>query len=150
VSGRQRAVILILAAVVAVAAFLVLRPEDEGDAPEPAQTGQPRATPAVPDEETAPRTQPETRAREPQEIRVRGGKPVGGIQTIEAEEGDTVRFRVITETPQEIHLHGYDITRNTTGSRPTAEFRVRADETGIFELEVHGTRTQIAELKVEP
>jgi hypothetical protein len=74
---------------------------------------------------------------------------VGGVQTIEAKQGDTVRFRVQTETRQEVHLHGYDLTENSTSGRP-AEFRFEADETGIYELEIHGTHTQIGELKVEP
>ncbi len=141
---------LVLAAVVAVAAFLILRPEDEGDSPQPAREGPPRATPAAPPEETDA-TQPEARPQEPevQTIRVRGGEPVGGIQTIEAEQGDTVRFRVRTETPQEVHLHGYDVFENTTATR-AAEFRVRADETGVFEIELEGSHTQIGELKVEP
>ena len=144
--------VLVLAAVVAVAAFLILRPEDEGDAPEPAQKGTPRATPAVPPEETTPRTQPEEPPEEPEvpTIRVSGGEPVGGIQTIEGEEGDTVRFRVRTETPQEVHLHGYDVSKHTSGGSKPVEFRVKADETGVFEIELEGSHTQIGELKIEP
>lgn len=138
--------ILVLAAAVAVAAFLVLRPEDEGDAPEPAQTGTPRATPAVPPQET---TTPEARAPEPPTIRIRGGEPVGGVETIEAERGDTVRFQVASDAVHEVHLHGYDVFERVAPRRP-AEFRVKADETGVFEIELEGSHTQIAELKVEP
>ena len=149
-SGPRRATILILAVVIAVAAFVVLRPDDEDD--DDSQRGTPTAQPAP--TSTAPdATKPEPNAepREPavQLVRVRGGRPVGGVQTVEAKEGDTVRFRVQTETPQEIHLHGYDLYENSTAERP-AEFRFEADETGIFEIELHGTATQIAELKVEP
>jgi FtsP/CotA-like multicopper oxidase with cupredoxin domain len=141
-------VLIVVAAVIAAGAFLVLRPEDE-DEPERAETtAQPADTAPQP---TAPQqTTPEARPQEPEipTVRVRGGRPVGGVQTIEAERGDTVRFRVRTETPQEIHLHGYDITENSTAGKP-AEFRFEADESGIYEIEVHGTHTQIAELKVE-
>ena len=142
---------LVLAALVAVGAFLVLRPDDEDDAPEQSQKGTPRATPAVPPEQTTTQTQPE-KPPEPEipTIRVRGGKPVGGIQTIEAKQGDTVRFRVLTETPQEVHLHGYDITKNTKGGSTPVEFQVKAKETGVFEIELERSHTQIAELKVEP
>lgn len=141
--------LIIVAAVVAVGAFLVLRPEDEEDAPEPApatQATEPRTTTPS---ETEPPPTAEPREPEVQLVRVRGGRPVGGVQTIEAKRGDTVRFRVQTETPQEVHLHGYDLYEDTTSERP-AEFRFEADETGIFEIEIHGTHTQIAELKVEP
>lgn len=142
-SGAQRAVLIVVAAVIAVGAFLVLRPEDE-DEPERAETT------AQPADTTPQQTAPEARPREPeiQTIRVRGGRPVGGVRTIEAERGETVRFQVRTETPQEVHLHGYDISENSTAKDP-AEFRFEADETGIFEIEIHGTHTQIAELKVE-
>ena len=149
-SGARRATILVVAVVIAVAAFVVLRPDDEGD--DDAQRGTPTAQPAT-TSTTPTETQPtpEAQPKEPtvQLIRVRGGRPVGGVQTVEASEGETVRFRVQTETPQEVHLHGYDLTENTTGDKP-AEFRFKADETGIFEIEIHGTHTQIGELKVEP
>jgi hypothetical protein len=145
-------VLIIVAAAIAVGAFLLLQPEDEDsgdDAPSTAATQ--TQTQTEPELTTPSETQPQARPKEPEveTVRVKGGRPVGGVQTLEAEEGETVRFRVITETPQEVHLHGYDITENSTAERP-AEFRFKADETGIFEIEIHGTHTQIAELKVEP
>ena len=143
-SARQRAVLLVAAVAVAVVAFVALRPEDE-DTPERAQQGTPRATPAAPPGSTDARPP----APEVQTVRVRGGEPVGGIQTIEVERGDTVRFRVRTETPQEVHLHGYDLIERSSADRP-AEFRLVADEAGIFEIELERTHTRIAELKVEP
>ena len=149
-SGAQRAAILGLAAIIAIAGFLVLRPDDGDD--DDSQRGNPTAQPA-PTTTTPSETEPAPTAtpKEPEVrlIRVRGGRPVGGVQTIEANEGETVRFRVQTETPQEVHLHGYDLTESTTSDRP-AEFRFKADQTGIYELEIHGTHTQIGELKVEP
>jgi hypothetical protein len=134
-------VLVIVATVIAVGAFLVLRPEDE-DESEPAPATSPQAP--------APETTPEPRPREPeiQTVRVRGGRPVGGVQTIEVERGETARFRVRTEMPQEVHLHGYDITENSTATKP-AEFRFEAGESGVFEIELERTHTQIAELKVE-
>jgi FtsP/CotA-like multicopper oxidase with cupredoxin domain len=148
-SGAQRATVLVVAAVVAIAAFLVLRPSDDDDSDDsPPQT---QAAPAQTEPGATPETTPQAEAREPevQLIRVRGGRPVGGVQTIEASQGDTVRFRVQTETPQEVHLHGYDLTEESSAGRP-AEFRFKAEDTGIYELEIHGTHTQIGELKVEP
>jgi hypothetical protein len=71
------------------------------------------------------------------------------VQTIEVKSGETAHFQVSTETPQEVHLHGYDLEESSTAGEP-AEFHFEADETGIFEIEIHGTGTQIGELKVEP
>ena len=142
-SGGQRAVLVIVTIVVAVGAFLVLRPEDEDSQPADTTTTQPADTTTAPEQPEEP-AEPEIET-----IRVRDGQPVGGVQTIEVEQGETARFRVSTETPQEVHLHGYDIEESSTAERP-AEFSFEAAETGIFEIEIHGTGTQIGELKVEP
>jgi hypothetical protein len=136
---------VIVTAVLAIGAFVVLRPDDED--PEPATT-----TTQATDTTTAPeRTTPEANPQEPEvdTIRVRDGQAVGGVQTIEVKRGETAHFQVSTETPQEVHLHGYDLEESSTADRP-AEFHFEADETGIFEIEIHGTGTQIGELKVEP
>jgi FtsP/CotA-like multicopper oxidase with cupredoxin domain len=151
-SKAQRAAILGLAVLVAIVAFLVLRPggdeDDDADRGNPTAQQAPTTTGETPPTTTEPT--PEAQPKEPEVplIRVKGGRAVGGVETIEAERGDTVRFRVQTETPQEVHLHGYDLTEEATSGKP-AEFRFKANETGIFELEIHSTHTQIAELKVE-
>ena len=64
--------------------------------------------------------------------------------------GDRARIQVTTpDTTDEIHLHGYDVTRDLKpGMR--ARFSFEANAEGIFEIELHGTGTQIAELVVEP
>jgi hypothetical protein len=140
---------VLAALAIAVGAFLALRPEDEDDSREPPRTERPAEPGTTTPSETEPAPTAEPREPEVRLVRVRGGRPVGGVQTIEAERGETVRFRVQTETPQEVHLHGYDVTEHTTAERP-AEFRFRADDAGIFEIELERTHTQIAELKVEP
>ena len=146
-SGGQRAALVIVTLVIAIGAFLALRPEDEDSEPAPRTTTQAETTTGA---ETTTEEQPPEEPSEPEveTIRVRGGQPVGGVQTIEVEQGETARFRVSTETPQEVHLHGYDLEEASTAERP-AEFSFEADEPGIFEIEIHGTGTQIGELKVE-
>ena len=81
---------------------------------------------------------------------MRAGKPVGEIKQITVQKGERARFEVTsTDTSDEVHLHGYDITRDVKpGSR--ARFSFEANAEGIFEVELHGTGTQIAELTVEP
>lgn len=151
-SGAQRAAILGLAAIVAIVAFLALRPDDGDD--DDSKRGNPTAQQAPTTTSTTPAETEPTPSAAPKEpevqlVKVRGGRPVGGVQTIEGKKGETIRFRVQTETPQEVHLHGYDLTESTTAERP-AEFRFKADQTGIFEIELEGTHTQVAELKIEP
>jgi FtsP/CotA-like multicopper oxidase with cupredoxin domain len=82
-------------------------------------------------------------------IRLAGGEPVGGVKTIEVKKGDLVRIRVLSDRPDEIHLHGYDIAQIARPGKP-ARFRFVADFEGVFELESHETGAQVAELRVEP
>jgi hypothetical protein len=80
---------------------------------------------------------------------VRGGEPVGGVREIEAEKDDTVHITVSSDTPQHIHLHGYDVIRDAGPGAP-ARFRFKTDLEGIFEIELEDPGVQIAELRVEP
>ena len=71
------------------------------------------------------------------------------MRELEADQGDTVRFRVVSSEPEEIHVHGYDLYKDVGPGAP-ATFSFKADITGIFEIELHGSGTQLASLKVEP
>jgi hypothetical protein len=76
------------------------------------------------------------------------------VQRVEATKGDTVRIVVNSDTPDEIHLHGYDIYENS-GPGQAARFVFRADVEGIFEIESHvaedaGKDPLLARLVVEP
>jgi hypothetical protein len=82
-------------------------------------------------------------------VRVRGGAPVGGVERIRVESGDTVRFTVSADSADEVHVHGYDIERQV-GPGKTARFRFPARLEGLFEVELHGSGAEIAELEVRP
>jgi plastocyanin len=124
---------VLVAALVAVGAYLLLRPDDKSSN-KATKTSSAATTP-----QPAP----------VQKIQVKGGRVVGGLATIKAKQGDTVRFQVSTDKPHEIHLHGYNVAKNATTTKP-ASFQLKATETGIFEIEIEDTSTQIAELRVEP
>ena len=159
-SRNQRIGLVVVALVVAVVAFAVARPGDDDDdggseraaQTDPAQTetrtgGE--ATETATEEEPPPPPEPEI-----SRIRVRRGTVVGGVQRVEATKGDTVRIVVNSDTPDEIHLHGYDIYENSGPGQP-ARFVFRADVEGIFEIESHvaedaGKDPLLARLVVEP
>ena len=61
---------------------------------------------------------------------------VGGAKTIEVSKGDTVRIVVSADAPDELHVHGYDITRSAGPEQP-ARFRFKANAEGAFEIESH-------------
>ena len=90
----------------------------------------------------------------PDEITLRGAKPVGGMQRIATKKGDTVRIVVTSDARDELHLHGYDIERVAAPGKP-ARFRFKASTEGVFELESHtaehaGLEPLIARVVVQP
>ena len=153
-SRNQRIGLVVLALVVAVAAFLLARPGGDEDEPEraaqttPAET-ETEATAQEPETEPAPPPEPEVTR-----IRIAGGAPAGGPRRVERTKGETVHIVVTADAPDEIHLHGYDISRNAAPGRP-ARFKFKADLEGIYEIESHvaedaGQDPLVARLVVQP
>ena len=140
---NRNARLTVLAAVVVAAAvaFVVLKPGG-GDRP----SGSTTATST----RTAPRVAT-TRPSPPRvpRIRVVGGRPAGATQKIRVSRGRMVRFSVVADVSDEVHVHGYDLTRNVAPGRP-ASFAFPARIEGVFEIELHRRGAQIAELTVTP
>jgi len=82
-------------------------------------------------------------------IVVRNGEPVGGIAELEYDAGEQIRFRVSSNEADEVHVHGYDVEEEIPAGG-TATISFPADIEGIFEVELHGSEKQIAELRVNP
>jgi hypothetical protein len=82
-------------------------------------------------------------------IRVVGGEPSGGPAELEFRKGERVRFAVVSDVEEEIHVHGYDIYAElVAGERETISFLAEID--GVFEIELHGTGAPLADLRVRP
>jgi hypothetical protein len=82
-------------------------------------------------------------------IDVVDGQPKGGVTDLEFVKGDEIKFAVRSNTADEVHVHGYDIEEEIEPGKP-AIFDFPADLEGVFEVELHGSETQIAELTVNP
>ncbi len=82
-------------------------------------------------------------------LQVRGGKPVGGVQTISAKKGGRVRFTVTSDVADEIHVHGYDYHK-VISVGGTVRFDFAASIDGIFVVELEHRGEQIASLQVQP
>jgi len=140
-TNRGRFGLLALAAAIAVFAFVLARPEEssrKADDPEdqPAQT-EPTAT-------------AESAEPAPHEITVREGRPVGGLEEIAVESGERVRLEVRSrDTSDEVHVHGYDLSRDLAPGRPAA-FSFEATLEGVFEIELEGAGVEITSLTVKP
>jgi len=82
-------------------------------------------------------------------IRVRDGKPVGGITKLDYTKGDQIRIKVVSDVADEVHLHGYDIGKDVKAGG-SVSFDLPASLEGVFEIELESRKEQIAELRVNP
>jgi Cupredoxin-like domain len=70
-------------------------------------------------------------------------------EEISVNQGDTVKLRVTTDEPTELHVHGYDVEQEVEpGSE--AEIAFEADPTGRFEIEDHESERELGVLQVRP
>lgn len=90
-----------------------------------------------------------TTAVEAPTIVVRDGEPVDGIAELEFSAGEEVRFRVSSDQAEEIHVHGYDISKDVPAGG-TVEIAFPAELEGIYEAELEKLGVQIAELQINP
>jgi hypothetical protein len=80
---------------------------------------------------------------------VKNAKPVGGVQDLTFNKGGTIKFKVQSDTADEVHFHGYDIGKDVEAGG-TVTFDVPATIDGIFEVELEDHKEQIAEVRVNP
>ena len=151
-SRNQRLSFLGIAAVIAVVAIVVLTAgggSDDTSTDDSANTSSqatatPTATPSAADDESTP-TPTATPTPKPKPPLLVAGK----VAKLRFEEGDTVRFRVRSDKPEHIHIHGYDIMKDV-GAGETIDVAFKGDITGIFEIEFEDSAQEIAELRVDP
>ncbi len=157
-SSNQRLLVIVGLVVVAAIGFVVLKGTDDSDrlplatdtteAPAPTTTIA-RSGGAEAPAETTPARPRATAKPAGARIVVRGLEPVGGVQRLTFRKGETIRFTVVSDQPEEIHFHGYDVAQDVTPGRPV-RFSVPAEIEGIFEVELEHSGTQIASVTVEP
>lgn len=139
-STEGKIVVVLAAVVVAMSLFVFLRDdEDGGDEATPVQTSTQSDTGAPPKP-----AEPEVPL-----IVFKGGEPVGGPVDLEFSKGDRIRFRVRSDVEEEIHMHGYDVSKEVA-SGATVSYDVPADIEGVFEVEMENSAVPIAEITVSP
>jgi heme/copper-type cytochrome/quinol oxidase subunit 2 len=149
-SRGQRYTFLAVALAIAVVAIIVLAGSgDDTSGDRSAATATPTATQTAtsePQEEQPAETPTATPTPTPAPPPLLTG---GKVTKLEAKQGDTVRFRVRSAEAEEVHVHGYDISKDLEpGKTETMSFK--ATITGIFEIEFEHAGEQIAELRVDP
>ena len=146
-SGNQRIALLGLAAVVLVVGFVIAKSGSNDNGSSSDTTRTPAAstptgsgttnnggTPAAPAVAT---------------VVVKDAKPVGGIKVLKFNKGGTIRFKVQSDTADEIHFHGYDIGKEVEAGG-SVSFNVPAKIDGKFEVELENHKEQIASVEVAP
>lgn len=81
-------------------------------------------------------------------ITVENARPVGGIRRATVKQGQKVRLIVTSDTPDEIHLHGYDLHADVKNGKARIDFTAKIAGRFEAELEQHGV--QILDLEVKP
>jgi hypothetical protein len=78
---------------------------------------------------------------------VAGGRPVGGINKLDANKRDTIDLTVKSNVADEIHIHGYDLHK-TVPAGGVVHFSFPASIDGTFVVELESKSEQIASLTV--
>ena len=113
-------------------------------APPPSTT----ASPTTETAEDAPTRKPKPKPKPTRiMIRVVEGRPQGGIARPTVKKNSRVVFVVRSDLADEVHLHGYDISRPVAAGG-TARIAFVAKVPGRFEVELENIGSQIAELTV--
>lgn len=88
---------------------------------------------------------------EPQEKTFDVAVEEGGMSPAEIAvgEGDRVTLQMVSESPIEVHVHGYDFEEEIEPDQP-ATLSFEANTTGRFEIEDHETGEELGTLVVEP
>jgi ABC-type glycerol-3-phosphate transport system substrate-binding protein len=82
-------------------------------------------------------------------IRVVNASPKDGIVRAEVEQGDRVVIVVTSDVADEVHVHGYDVSRPVAAGG-TVRLPFRATIPGRFEVELEERGVPIGELTVQP
>ena len=82
------------------------------------------------------------------EIEVAGGEVRGVSSPVEVAVGERVEIEVVSDTHDEVHVHGYDLLSPVAPSKP-ARIGFVADLPGAWEVELEGSGLPLFELRVQ-
>ena len=124
-----------MVAIAAAVLLFVLASDGDDDSGTTTTTAQTQAT-------TRPRPDADQRPAQPkpaqpavERIVVVGGKPRGGVERLSFKSGDRVQFSVTSDVADEVHVHGYDLSKDVpAGGSVRFSFPARIE--GVFEVEL--------------
>ncbi|MDB5977239.1 MAG: hypothetical protein JWR07_3999 [Nevskia sp.] len=83
------------------------------------------------------------------ELRISRGMLVSGPSVIKLVQGDPVDLRIVSDTADELHLHGYDLHLQLHPDLP-ASLHFIANRSGRFTYELHHAHQELGALEVYP
>ena len=141
--------LLIGALAMAVVAFLVVRPNQDGTSERAAQTAPTQDEDGRSPDPAAGQQQPQAGNGGEEKTPVLAVLAPGSVKTIQVENGERVRFAVRSTKADEAHVHGYDLLKKMPAGR-TVRFDFRATLEGAFEIELELSGQRIGTLEVTP
>ena len=146
---RSRPVLLLALAATVFGSGLLLAACGGGDDATTTESTTTTSTQTTSD--TTTQTTTTVEAAEPVVVRVvvADGVPRGGIVRQKVSQGARVELVVRSNVADEVHVHGYDISREVAPGVP-ARVAFVAKLPGRFEVELEESGVQIADLTVEP
>ncbi|KWX02309.1 hypothetical protein LI90_3352 [Carbonactinospora thermoautotrophica] len=82
------------------------------------------------------------------QVTIKGGNVEPKPDVVKVKLGQTVRLTVTSDQPDEIHVHGYDVSAELEPNKPTTvEFK--ASTPGTFEVETHHSGKLLFRLQVQ-
>lgn len=121
---------------------------DAGSSPSTTPSTAPTTIPtAVVTPTTTPTDSPSTTADVTINVTVANGKVNPSGANIKVKAGQTVLVTAVSDTDEELHIHGYDKELELTPGKP-ASVKFTADMKGTFEVETHKSGKLVAKLIV--
>lgn len=80
---------------------------------------------------------------------IQRGRLVTGPAVIQVRQGDEVIFRMICDSSDELHLHGYNLHLTLVPDKTTT-LQFSAKQTGRFGYELHHAKAELGALEVYP
>jgi hypothetical protein len=144
-SRSQRLTFLMIAVVIAIVAAVALTAGSDDGEQQASQPASETSTPPATNRPDDAGDEPEFTPTPPPPPLLRAGR----LEKLRVDQGETVGFRARSDEAEEIHVHGYDLTKDVEAGQ-TVTMSFKADLTGIFEIEFEHAGEEIAQLRVDP
>lgn len=80
---------------------------------------------------------------------LRDGQPVSGPERVRAVVGETLRLRIRGDHDDELHVHGYEVTRRLPAHHLVV-VELPLTHSGRFDVELHHAHQALTVLEVQP